>query len=60
MAGLARGVDVIERVAAEHERVAQDGAREPKRPDKKPPPRPQKPIDPDNPFAALMALKLGR
>ena len=38
----------------------QDGAREPKRPDKKPPPRPQKPIDPDNPFAALMALKLGR
>ena len=31
-----------------------------KRNDRKPPPRPEKPVDPDNPFAALMALKLGR
>jgi ATP-dependent RNA helicase SUPV3L1/SUV3 len=35
--------------------------RKPKDKEKKaPPPRPEKPIDPDNPFAALMALKLGR
>jgi len=46
--------------AAGEAEAGPQAARESKRQEKKPPPRPEKPIDPDNPFAALMALKLGR
>jgi ATP-dependent RNA helicase SUPV3L1/SUV3 len=49
------------RHAASGEAKGPRPAREPNRGDKQaPPPRPEKPIDPDSPFAALMALKLGR
>ena len=46
---------------AEGEAKGPRPGRDPRRGEKQPPPpRPEKPIDPDNPFAALMALKLGR